>query len=48
MLVCTEAGAVLAETMGRELVTLDHSARRTPAAASTPSLLEALVDAVVR
>ena len=47
MLVCTEAGAVVAETMGRELVTLDHAARRTPVAASTPALLEELVDAVV-
>ncbi|MGA3148084.1 MAG: inositol monophosphatase family protein [Acidimicrobiales bacterium] len=47
MLVCTEAGAVLTETMGRDLVTLDHAARRTPAAASTSALLEGLVDAVV-
>ena len=46
MLVCTEAGAVLAETAERELVTLDHAARRTPAAASTPPLLDALVAAV--
>ena len=36
MLVCTEAGAVVAETAGRDLVTLDHAARRTPVAASTP------------
>jgi fructose-1,6-bisphosphatase/inositol monophosphatase family enzyme len=47
MLVCTEAGAVLAETAGRELVTLDHGARRTPVAASSAALLEALVGAVV-
>ena len=47
MLVCTEAGAAVAETMGRELVTLDHAARRTPVAASTSALLEELVDAVV-
>ena len=47
MLVCTEAGAVVAEAMGRELVTLDHAARRTPVAASTSALLEELVDAVV-
>ena len=46
MLVCTEAGAVLAETAGRDLVTLDHTARRTPAAASTPALLGALVEAL--
>jgi fructose-1,6-bisphosphatase/inositol monophosphatase family enzyme len=47
MLVCTEAGAAVAETMGRELVTLDHADRRTPVAASTSALLEELVDAVV-
>ena len=35
MLVCTEAGAVVGELGGRELVTLDHAARRTPVAAST-------------
>ena len=38
MLVCTEAGAVIAESQGRELVTLDHTARRTPVAAATPAL----------
>ena len=47
MLVCTEAGAVLAESKGRDLVTLDHAARRTPVAASTSALLERLRDAVV-
>jgi hypothetical protein len=38
---------VVAESRGRDLVTLDHAARRTPVAASTPSLLDALRDAVV-
>jgi fructose-1,6-bisphosphatase/inositol monophosphatase family enzyme len=38
-LVCTEAGAVVADAHGRELVVLDHSSRRTPIAAATPSLL---------
>ena len=47
MLVCAEAGAVVVESKGRDLVTLDHAARRTPVAASTPSLLEALRDALV-
>jgi len=47
MLVCTEAGAVLAESKGRDLVTLDHAARRTPVAGSTSALLETLRDAVV-
>jgi myo-inositol-1(or 4)-monophosphatase len=42
MLVCTEAGAVMGESQGRELVTLDHTARRTPVAASTSELLEEL------
>ncbi len=45
MLVCTEAGAATGESQGRELVTLDHMARRTPVAASTPALLEALSSA---
>ncbi len=47
MLVCAEAGAVMAESKGRDLVTLDHAARRTPAAASTASLLETLLEASV-
>ena len=42
MLVCTEAGAVVGESQGRELVTLDHEARRTPVAAASPELLVAL------
>jgi hypothetical protein len=48
MLVCTEAGAVVAESHGRELVTLDHEARRTPVAASTPALLESLSSVVAQ
>ena len=39
MLVCTEAGAVMGESQGRDLVTLEHGDRRTPVAASTPDLL---------
>ncbi|HEY6622948.1 MAG TPA: inositol monophosphatase [Acidimicrobiales bacterium] len=42
MLICSEAGAVVTESLGRELVTLDHQARRTPVAAGTPELLQAL------
>ncbi len=42
MLICAEAGAVIGELQGRELVTLDHTARRTPVAGSTPDLLAAL------
>jgi myo-inositol-1(or 4)-monophosphatase len=43
VLVCEEAGAHVADAWGRSLVTLDHSARRTPVAAATPELLEAAV-----
>lgn len=40
LLVCREAGAVVADAQGRDLVVLDHDARRTPVAAATPTLLE--------
>ena len=40
LLVCREAGALVADAEGRELVTTDHTARRTPVAAATPSLFE--------
>jgi fructose-1,6-bisphosphatase/inositol monophosphatase family enzyme len=46
MLICTEAGAVVAEAQGRELLTLEHEDRRSPLAAATPALLEALRAAV--
>jgi fructose-1,6-bisphosphatase/inositol monophosphatase family enzyme len=39
LLVCTEAGAVVHDIADRELVVLDHAARRTPIAAATPALL---------
>lgn len=42
MLVCTEAGAVVGDAQGRELVTLVHGDRRTPVAAATPALFGAL------
>jgi myo-inositol-1(or 4)-monophosphatase len=42
MLICTEAGAVVEESAGRDLFTLGHADRRTPVAASTPDLLQAL------
>lgn len=44
-LVCTEAGAAVADVFDRDLVALDHAARRTPAAAATPELLHDLVAA---
>jgi len=42
-LICQEAGAVVVDALGRELAVLDHDARRTPVAAATPELLEALL-----
>lgn len=42
LLVCTEAGAVLGELDGRDLATVDHSARRAVVAAATPPLLDEL------
>jgi len=46
LLICTEAGAVVGESQGRDLVTLNHAARRTPVAGSTSALMEALTAAV--
>lgn len=43
LLVCQEAGASVADARGRDLVVLDHSARRTPVAAATPELLDELL-----
>ncbi len=48
MLICTEAGAVITESQGRELVTLEHTDRRTPVAASSPALLEELRQVIVQ
>jgi len=45
MLVCQEAGAFIADAWDRPLVTLDHTARRTPVAAATPELLAASIEA---
>lgn len=42
LLVCLEAGAVVGEAYGGELVVLDHAARRTPLAAATQPLFDAL------
>ena len=39
MLICTEAGAVLGEAEGQDLITLSHGERRAPFAAATPLLL---------
>lgn len=45
LLVCGEAGASVADALGRELVLRDPAARRTPVAAATPALLDDLVAA---
>ncbi len=44
-LVCAEAGAVVADARGLDLVARGHADRRNPIAAATPELLEALVSA---
>lgn len=43
MLVVQEAGGVVVDAFGRDLVVLDHSARRTPVAATSTALLDELV-----
>ena len=45
VLVCREAGAFCADALGRELVVVDHGARRTPVAASSEPLLQQLLEA---
>ncbi|HEY3483831.1 MAG TPA: inositol monophosphatase [Ilumatobacteraceae bacterium] len=42
-LVCTEAGGVVGEVMGRELCVLDPAARRTPVVAASQSLFDAVL-----
>lgn len=45
LLVCLEAGAVVADAYGRDLVVRAHADRRTPVAAATPALLDDLLAA---
>lgn len=45
LLVCEEAGATVVDATGRDLIVLEHAARRTPIAAATPALLDAMVRA---
>ena len=45
LLVLSEAGAHLGDVDGRELVVLEHEARRTPVSAGTPELFEDLLAA---
>ena len=42
LLVCREAGVPVADASGRDLVVLDHAARRTPVAAATSQLFDQL------
>jgi fructose-1,6-bisphosphatase/inositol monophosphatase family enzyme len=44
-LICREAGASIEDLHGRNLVALDHDARRIPCAAGDPALLSVLLDA---
>lgn len=43
VLILDEAGGASTEVFGRDLCTLDHAARRTPAVAATPELLESVL-----
>ena len=43
LLICREAGATVSDAEGRELVVLEHAARRTPVAAGTADLHATLV-----
>jgi fructose-1,6-bisphosphatase/inositol monophosphatase family enzyme len=43
-LVVREAGGMIVDAMGRELTVLDHTARRTPVAATSRSLLDGLLE----
>jgi len=45
LLVCREAGVPVVDAEERELVVLDHAARRTPVAAATPELLDEVLEA---
>ncbi len=44
MLVCQEAGAVVADAGGEDLVVQGHAERRVPVAAATPALLAELLE----
>jgi fructose-1,6-bisphosphatase/inositol monophosphatase family enzyme len=45
LLICQEAGAVVGDAEGRELVVLEADARRTPLAAATPELYRQVAEA---
>lgn len=43
-LICIEAGAVVGEVEGRDLIHLDHTSRRSPMVAASAELFEVLVE----
>jgi len=43
LLVCEEAGATVRDALGRDLIVMDHAARRTPVAAASAELCDSLV-----
>ncbi len=43
VLICAETGAEVVDALGRELIVLDHTVRRTPVAGATRELCDALV-----
>jgi fructose-1,6-bisphosphatase/inositol monophosphatase family enzyme len=43
VLIAEEAGCAVGEVFGRDLCVLDHTARRGPAVAATPELLDELL-----
>ena len=45
VLIAEEAGCVVAEVHGRDLCVVDHTVRRGPVVATTPELLDAILDA---
>lgn len=45
MLICVEAGVSVVDAFDRDMLVIDHQARRTPIAASTPELLAEMVEA---
>jgi myo-inositol-1(or 4)-monophosphatase len=45
LLICNEAGAVVGDAFGRDLVPLDHAARRTPVAANSRVVWDAAIAA---
>jgi fructose-1,6-bisphosphatase/inositol monophosphatase family enzyme len=45
LLICREAGVCIGDAFDREMTVIDHAARRTPVAAGTASLFEALLEA---